>query len=87
MLDFPTADVSIEKVVDLDKNKKFKVDDHDFSKVSFIPDATLVHSIQENDREEDGRNTKSSKDTDGKLCNGKCFLKLRQLRTVLQCDG
>lgn len=77
MLDLPTADLSIEKVVAVGKNNK----------VSFIPDATLVHSIEENDREEDGRNTKSSKDTDGKLYNGKCYLKLRQLKTVLQCDG
>ena len=43
--DFPIASVSRGKAVIVGRNEKFKVGDHDFSKVSLIPDATLIHSI------------------------------------------
>ena len=76
MVDFPIADVSRGKVVAMGKNKEFKDGDHDFSIASFVPDATLVYFIPENDREEDEENTNGSKDTDEKLCNGKCYLNL-----------
>ena len=43
--DFPIAAVTRGKAVIVGKNQTFKVGDHDFSKVSLIPDATLIHAI------------------------------------------
>lgn len=42
---YPLAAVSRGKKVIVGKNQTFKVGDHDFSKLSVIPDAVLVHQI------------------------------------------
>ena len=48
----PIAAVSRGKDVIVGRNEVFKVGDHDFSKVSLIPDAIRIHSIPENEEEE-----------------------------------
>ena len=45
---YPIAAVSRGKQVIVGVNETFKVDDHDYSKISLIPDAILIHSIPEN---------------------------------------
>lgn len=55
--DFLIASVSLGKVVIVRKNKKFKVCDHYFSKVSVISDAIQVHAVLEESHKEDGKNT------------------------------
>ena len=47
--DYPIAAVIREKKVIVDLNEKFLVTDHDFSKLSIIPDAYLLHEIPERD--------------------------------------
>ena len=42
---FPIASVSRGKQVIVGHNKIMKVGDHDFSKMSIIPDAILIHDI------------------------------------------
>ena len=44
---FPLAAITRGKKVIVGRNEKFKVADHDFSKMSLIPDAVLVHNIPE----------------------------------------
>ena len=44
---FPLAAVARGKKVIIGSNQKFEVADHDFSKLSIIPDAVLVHDIPE----------------------------------------
>ena len=53
---YPLAAVARGKQVIVGKNETFQVADHDFSKLSIIPDGILVHKIPENDEEvqEDG---------------------------------
>ena len=50
------AAVARGKQVIVGENETFQVADHDFSKLSIIPDGILVHKIPENDEEvqEDG---------------------------------
>ena len=43
--DFPLPSVSRGKKVVVGVNESFRVDDHDFSKVSLIPDAIFVQDI------------------------------------------
>ena len=43
--DFPLASVSWGKKVVVGMNESFRVADHDFSKVSLIPDAIFVQDI------------------------------------------
>ena len=45
--DFPLASVSQGKKVVVGVNESFRVADHDFSKVSLIPDAIFVQDIPE----------------------------------------
>ena len=45
---YPIAAVSRGKQVIVGVNETFKVGDHDYSKISLIPDAILIHSIPEN---------------------------------------
>ena len=49
--DFPLASVSIGKKVIVGVNESFQVGDHDYSKMSIIPDACLVHEIPESSEE------------------------------------
>lgn len=48
---YPNAAVSRGKAVIVGVNQKFIVRDHDFSKVSLISDAMLIHTVPE---KEDG---------------------------------
>ena len=45
--DFPFASISRGNKVVVGVNKSFRVADHDFSKVSLIPDAIFVQDIPE----------------------------------------
>ena len=53
---YPLAAVVHGKQVIVGKNETFQVADHDFSKLSIIPDGILIHKIPENNEEvqEDG---------------------------------
>ena len=46
--DFPIASVTRGKKVIVGINQSFEVGDHDFSKISVIPDAVFVQKIPEN---------------------------------------
>ena len=48
---YPLASVARGKQVIVGENETFQVSDHDFSKLSIIPDGILVHKIPENDEE------------------------------------
>ena len=63
------AAVSKGKFVVVGKNKELKDGDHDFSKVSVIPDSILAHSIPEEYYEESEYN----KDIAGKWYSLKLF--------------
>ena len=49
---FPIAAVSRGKQVIVGCNQSFQVGDHDFSKLSFIPDGILIHDIPNEDKGE-----------------------------------
>ena len=78
--DYPIAAVSRGKAVIVGKNETFKVGDHDYSLLSLIPDAILLHSIPEkNDEEEEDENTECNKQSVGKWYSGKVFYSLSLL--------
>ena len=79
--DFPIATISKAKVVIVGKNEKLKVGDHDFSKVSVILYAILIHSVSEKDHKDDGKDTECNRDTAGKWYFGKPFTALKILAT------
>ena len=58
---FPIAAVSRGKQVIVGLNETFKVGDHDYSKVSLIPDATLIHYIPEKEEENEEIVTNNSR--------------------------
>ena len=51
--DFPIASVTKGKKVILGINQSFEVSDHDFSKISIIPDAVFVQKSPENKQQDD----------------------------------
>ena len=77
--DYPIAAVSRGKAVIVGKNEVFKVGDHDFSRVSLIPDATLTHTIPEQDEEDE--NTEYNKQSVGKWYTGKVFYSIKDMPT------
>ena len=77
--DYPIAAVSRGKAVIVGKNEVFKVGDHNFSRVSLIPDATLIHTIPE--QNEDDENTEYNKKSVGKWYTGKVFYSIKDMPT------
>ena len=69
------------KVAIFRKNKQFKVDDRGFSKVSFIPDTILLHSIPEENCKEDGEDTECKKNTVRKWYSEKVFYSVKDMVT------
>ena len=78
--DFPIASVSRGNAVIVGRNEKFKVGDHDFSKVSLISDATLIHSIPGDDSK-DAEQIECNKETVGKWYTGKVFYSVKNMAT------
>ena len=74
---FPIAAVSRGKSVIVGVNEKFKVGDHDFSKVSLIPDAILVHSIPESQEGGGERN----KERVGEWYTGQVYYSIKDMAT------
>ena len=70
---FPIASVSRGKQVVVGKNETFKVGDHDFSRVSLIPDAMLFHSIPDRNEEATHSPEECNKATGGKWYTGKVY--------------
>ena len=70
---FPIASVSRGKQVVVGKNETFKVGDHDFSRVSLIPDAMLFHSIPDRNEEATHSPEECNKETGGKWYTGKVY--------------
>ena len=58
--DYPVAAVSRGKRVIVGVNQVLKVADHDFTKISIIPDAYLLHDIPEDDSDESIQTKKST---------------------------
>ena len=77
--DLPIPAASRGEVVIVRKNEKFKVGDYDFSKVSVIADAILVHSIAQEDHKEDGEDTECNKDTVGKWYSAKVLYNVKDM--------
>ena len=77
---FPIAAVSRGKAVIVGRNEVFKVGDHDFSKVSLIPDVILIHSIPENEEEEQ-EGTEWNMQSVGKWYTGKVFYSVKDMPT------
>ena len=65
------AFVSRGKAVTVGKNETFKVGDHEFPKVSLIPDVILMHSIPEKEKQEEQENTECNKQSVGRWSIGK----------------
>ena len=73
--------MSKEKVVIVQKNKQFKVDDHGFSKVSVIPETILDNSMPEENCKEDGEDTECNKNTVRKWYSEKMFYSVKDMIT------
>ena len=78
--DFPIAAVSRGKAVIVGENQTFKVGDHDFSKVSMIPDATLIHTIPNVEENEDG-DVECNKHSVGAWYSGNVFYSVKDMAT------
>ena len=77
---FPIAAVTRGKLVVAGKNETFKVGDHDYSKVSLIPDAILFHSIPENaDLEALNSEEEYNKEAVGKWYTGQVFYSVKDI--------
>ena len=79
----PCSSCSQEKVI-IGKNEVFKVADHDFSKLSIIPDAVLVHDIPENyehttEDESEKELISSSKSSKGDWYAGKVYYSFKSI--------
>ena len=61
--------------------KKIQIGNHDFLKVSVIPDVFLVHSRLEEDHKEDGKDKEFNKYSVGKWYSGKVFYNVRDMAT------
>ena len=60
------------------KNETLKVGDHDFSKVSLIPDAILFHTIPEKE-DELNENEEPNKQTIGQWYTGQVFYSVKDM--------
>ena len=81
---FPLQQFLAGKKVIIGKNEVFKVADHDFSKLSIIPDAVLVHDIPENyeqitEDESEKELISSSKSSKGDWYAGKVYYSFKSM--------
>ena len=82
--DFPIISVSRGKAGIVGSNQTFKVGDHDFSKLSLIPDAILIHDIhkiEDNDEGDPDTEENEVKSTLGSWYIGQVFYGIKSMES------